>query len=300
MVSDRLERHPYSALFSMHDLVGEDLDALVKSLLRDGLISPITTYQGKILDGWNRYQACSIAGVEPVFEKLAPGLDAWEFANAKNLLRRHMDKLDRLAVLAAKLELDREDGALAGECSKLNTPSVREIGKDFQVSTGTAFKIKKILDADDPELTAAVVHKSISLDVGAEIADRPAPEVKGAVAAAAMAKAAASPGRKTKAADPSTNIVHVKLTPPTKEEALQAIIAERDAEIAELAQALDAEIETRKTWQEKCARLEMALLKADDRLVKAPILEAALTKLVQPTSLEAEVTETHQAYAQDV
>jgi len=225
-----LERHPYSGLCSQYDLP-KDLPAMAESIGRDGLLSPITLHQGKVLDGWNRLQGCIIAGVAPRFEDLAPGLDPWEFVKAKNLLRRHLSPSERFAVLAAKVELDRKEKALAGECSKLNTPSVREIAKELHVSIGTAHKAAKILRANDPELTAAVAGNCISMEDGAEIADRPEPEHREAMnVARANAARPRTPGAQT----PTPRVQSLIAV-----EALEATINGQVAKIRNLAWDLD-------------------------------------------------------------
>lgn len=46
-----------------------DLDALAEAIHRNGLQQSISTLDGKILDGRNRYRACQIADVQPRFEE---------------------------------------------------------------------------------------------------------------------------------------------------------------------------------------------------------------------------------------
>ena len=97
-----LKRHPLSALFAQYDLKGEELSSLAESIRDHGQQSPITLHEGMVLDGWNRHEACRVAGVEPVTIDLAPGQDPWEFVKGANMLRRHMTPADRVAVMLDK------------------------------------------------------------------------------------------------------------------------------------------------------------------------------------------------------
>jgi hypothetical protein len=48
---------------------GAEFDRLVADVAKHGLHNEITLYQGKILDGRNRYRWCLAAGVEPRFKQ---------------------------------------------------------------------------------------------------------------------------------------------------------------------------------------------------------------------------------------
>ncbi|MBT9145469.1 MAG: hypothetical protein DDT42_01340 [candidate division WS2 bacterium] len=68
---------------------GAEFDALVMDIKEQGLLEPIWLYEGKILDGRNRYRACEKAGVEPHFTEWIEG-KPFEFIISKNLKRRHL------------------------------------------------------------------------------------------------------------------------------------------------------------------------------------------------------------------
>jgi hypothetical protein len=74
-----------------------------------GLQEPICLYQGQILDGRNRYRACTELGIEPVtreYEGHAPE----DFVLSVNLYRRHLNESQR-AMSAARQATQRWGGA---------------------------------------------------------------------------------------------------------------------------------------------------------------------------------------------
>ncbi|MCL4413904.1 MAG: ParB N-terminal domain-containing protein [Actinobacteria bacterium] len=88
----------------MPDISGPEWTAFVASVKASGQVHPIMLYQGKILDGWQRYRACAELGIEPkvaVFE----GDDeaAWAYFLGMNF-RRAQYSPDQLAMVAAELE----------------------------------------------------------------------------------------------------------------------------------------------------------------------------------------------------
>jgi ParB-like chromosome segregation protein Spo0J len=92
-----MKRHALSKLFG--DMTKDELAKLTNDIRQSGLNHPITIWQGEILDGWHRYQACKSAGVEPVF-KTFDGADiaALRFVMQENALRRHLSDAARIAI----------------------------------------------------------------------------------------------------------------------------------------------------------------------------------------------------------
>ncbi|MDX9763263.1 MAG: hypothetical protein RBT82_14545, partial [Desulfomonilia bacterium] len=83
------------------------LDELAESIRTEGLYLPIVLYEGKILDGRNRYLACKIAGVEPRF--ITYGGDCpWEFVWAENAERRHLTDGQKYLIWKVKNEKSTE------------------------------------------------------------------------------------------------------------------------------------------------------------------------------------------------
>lgn len=181
-----LQRHPLSALFAAYDLKGEDLSNLAESIRDHGQQVPVTLYEGQVLDGWNRCEACRLAGIEPVTLDLAPGQDPWEYVKGANMLRRHMSPAERVAVMLKKNQLGigaNNQVIKIDHPSQDDAPSVREIQKDLEVSFGTAQKAKRIAKAQDPALVDALSEKRVSLDEAAKLAKLPEPERRAALEA---------------------------------------------------------------------------------------------------------------------
>jgi hypothetical protein len=93
------EAHELANVFPLMD------DAAFAELKQDieahGLIEPIVLFEGRILDGRNRYRACREAGAEPKFKDF-DGSDPVSYVVSLNLKRRHLNETQR-AMVAAKL-----------------------------------------------------------------------------------------------------------------------------------------------------------------------------------------------------
>lgn len=94
-----LEFHPLANVFPLME--GDAIAELATSIKENGLRDAITVYEGKILDGRNRYRACELIGQEPRTEHFNGG-DPIAFVVDKNLKRRHLNESQR-AMCAAKL-----------------------------------------------------------------------------------------------------------------------------------------------------------------------------------------------------
>lgn len=95
-----MKHHPIADVWPMMDEA--KLAELADDIRKNGLLVPVWLYEGKILDGRNRWAACKIAGVEPKTKEYT-GDEPTAFAVSLNDRRRHMNK-GALAAVAAELE----------------------------------------------------------------------------------------------------------------------------------------------------------------------------------------------------
>ena len=96
----KLGFHPFCLLFPQ--LGKEELAELAGDIKARGLLHDIILYEGKILDGRNRYLACGIAGVEPRFVEWQGMGSPLEWVISENLIRRHLTSSQR-AIIAHDL-----------------------------------------------------------------------------------------------------------------------------------------------------------------------------------------------------
>lgn len=102
------EIHPYAKLFPA--LAVDERQELARSIERDGYdpTFPVTLYQGRILDGRNRYQCAVQCGAEPAFVDFqGSDEDALAFVLRANLTRRHLSTSQRAAIAAELATLPR-------------------------------------------------------------------------------------------------------------------------------------------------------------------------------------------------
>ena len=95
-----MKNHPISDVWPMMDEA--KIAELADDIRKNGQLVPVWLYEGKILDGRNRWAACKIAGVEPKTKEYS-GDEPTAFAVSLNDRRRHMNK-GSLAAVAAELE----------------------------------------------------------------------------------------------------------------------------------------------------------------------------------------------------
>jgi hypothetical protein len=98
-----LKFHPLADIFPL--MKGRKFDALVADIKTHGLREPIMLYQGKVLDGRNRYHAylkafgTSIVDCEPCTTFEGDDAAALAFVVSKNFYRRHLTAEQRRKVL---------------------------------------------------------------------------------------------------------------------------------------------------------------------------------------------------------
>ena len=96
------ERHELNL---MPDMTAAEYAGLMASIKASGQIHPIMLYQGKILDGWQRYRACVELGLEVTAEAFEGDDEAaLAYGRSMNLVRAAYTP-DQLAAITAEIEL---------------------------------------------------------------------------------------------------------------------------------------------------------------------------------------------------
>jgi N6-adenosine-specific RNA methylase IME4 len=172
-----LESHQFANLFPL--LEGADFDELVADVRAYGVREPIILYQGKILDGRNRYRAAQAAGVDCSMESYT-GDDPLGLVISLNLKRRHLSESQR-AMVAAKLATLKQgrpekSGQLAG------LPTQEEAAALLNVGERSVRRAAEVRDHGALELQHAVERGDISVAAAADIASAPLDEQREIVA----------------------------------------------------------------------------------------------------------------------
>lgn len=143
-----LEFHPLANIFPL--IEGAEFDALVADVKENGVQQPIILFEGKILDGRNRYRAATQAGVEfdttEYFEA-----DPLAYVVSLNLHRRHLDEGQR-ATVAGKLETLKH-GERADRHANLHLSPVKrsQAAEMLNVSSRSVASARSVIDAVDAE-----------------------------------------------------------------------------------------------------------------------------------------------------
>jgi len=95
-----LQDHPIAAIFPL--FAEKELSDLTEDIRQNGLQTPIWLYEGKILDGRNRYRACRTLGIQPVINYYTDSSPT-AFVLSLNLQRRHLSASERAAVAVEAL-----------------------------------------------------------------------------------------------------------------------------------------------------------------------------------------------------
>jgi ParB-like chromosome segregation protein Spo0J len=148
------EPHSIALIFPM--LEESEMSALAQDIAANGLKQPILLFEGKILDGRNRYNACKIAAVEPTFEKYL-GDDPISHVLSLNLNRRHLTTGQR-AMIAAEL-------------SNLKHGGDRKSDQDatLQLENMSRFDASKLLNVSKRSVDEAAAINKVSPDLANQI-----------------------------------------------------------------------------------------------------------------------------------
>lgn len=145
--------HPLSDLFPL--MPEPELRALADDIKTNGLKYPICLYEGKILDGRNRYRACQLAKIKPEFQDYK-GSEPLAHVVSLNLARRHLNESQR-AMVAARLANLPAHRPRKEKSANLPTLSVSqpEAAQLLNVSERSLRTAKSLMESE-PELAKQV------------------------------------------------------------------------------------------------------------------------------------------------
>jgi ParB-like chromosome segregation protein Spo0J len=149
----KLEPHPLSVIFP--PISDEDFGKLAADIKLNGLHQAIVRYQGKILDGNNRYRACELVKVPPKFADFT-GDDAAarNYVISANIHRRHLSPDQRREIIAALLKADpTQSNRQVAETAKVSHITVGAVREKLE-STGQIDQLDKTTGADGKKRTA--------------------------------------------------------------------------------------------------------------------------------------------------
>jgi hypothetical protein len=123
--------HPLAGLFPMPSEM--ELRLMADDIATNGLLEPIVTLDGQILDGRCRYVACKMAGVKPAFENYV-GDKPLAYVLGLNLHRRHLSDAQRAMVAARVADLgvganQLSEGVPIGTAARLFNVSARSVAR---------------------------------------------------------------------------------------------------------------------------------------------------------------------------
>jgi N6-adenosine-specific RNA methylase IME4 len=166
------EPHPIADIFPM--LSNEELNVLADDIKANGLEFPITLFEGKILDGRNRFQACMIGDVEATFVEYK-GDNPLQFVISNNLHRRHLSESQR-AMIAARIANGSWGGdrTASGKFAACSEKTQKDTADMLNVSERSVRSAAKVKQHAIPEVIEAVETGKIPVSLAADLADIPA------------------------------------------------------------------------------------------------------------------------------
>jgi hypothetical protein len=161
------EFHPIANVFPL--MVGDEFKRFKKDIKTNKLREQIVIYEGKILDGRNRYNACKELGL-PFDIKLYTGTDPVAFVVSANVHRRHLNESQRAAVAAELATFTH-----GGDRSKapIGALTDKAAAKLLNVGERSVERAKTVLKEATPNIQALVKSGEVAVSAATEVVKLP-------------------------------------------------------------------------------------------------------------------------------
>ena len=177
------EFHPIADAFPLME--GDEFTALAEDVDTNGLRDAIVLYQGKILDGRNRYRACIAGKCKPAFAEYE-GDDPVSFVTSKNMHRRHLTTGQRTAAAAALVLLATRyvaESANLQEQLPKEGELVERYADELKVSPRGVRDAVKVLESGSEQIKEAMKNGEVKPSDAAAVANLPKSEQNAALKA---------------------------------------------------------------------------------------------------------------------
>jgi len=249
-----LAQHPLSAAFpAMPD---DEVAALSEDIAKHGQREPGTLLDGMVLDGWHRYRACFIAGVQFKAQEF-DGDDPVAFVKSKNWHRRHLTASQKAAIEITLHEW-RERGEQSAAAADSKTTA--EMAKSAGVSPRT---IEHAKTAEKVGLGDQVREGRLSAERAASVAKLPKAKREKAVKAIKEGAPVKAPKAKSAAAADSKEIEKLRAKVKELDEG-NSNLADTCRELQDKLEALEATEPDEQ--QKKIMALQKALQRKDGEI----------------------------------
>src|SRR5690606_10234759 len=112
------------------------------------------------LDGWNRHEACKIAGVKPIFTTYT-GRDPVAYVKSLNWARRHMDAGQRAQAIVALSNWREAGRPKTGSQEPISTKTIPQMAAEAGVAPATIKAAKAVQASGDEGLRQSVINGEI-------------------------------------------------------------------------------------------------------------------------------------------
>ena len=154
MNEQKMKFHPLAHYFPM--LPDKEFEELKKSIKNFGLLEPITTLDGMILDGRNRFKACQETGVTPRYrDYFENGYEPIDFVVAANMRRRHLSPAQKVQIwidIYGKPTPNiggRPKTSTAVEVIEEEPKSYTDVARELNVSDMTVARVTDVQDDEE-------------------------------------------------------------------------------------------------------------------------------------------------------
>lgn len=172
------QQHPLSAVFP--PMTPEEFQSLKDSIDANGVLNPITIYEGMVLDGWHRYQAAMELGMDCPEVELDEWIEPKDFVLAQNKNRRHITAAQLAMATTAVYEwVPRGRQNKPAMSAGLKTSA--ELAEISGTSERTIRQAKSVMKNATPEVQDAVKSGKIGLYKAQEISKLPKGEQAAAI-----------------------------------------------------------------------------------------------------------------------